>query len=48
MTFSVRFSPSVTMYKVDISQLLVNLEVLMKIMLEDFSFKLTDVNSNVE
>lgn len=36
------------MYKVDISQLLVNLEVLMKIMLEDFSFKLTDVNSNVE
>lgn len=36
------------MYKVDVSQLLVNLEVLMKVMLEDFSFKLTDVNSNVE
>lgn len=48
MIFSVRFSPSVTMYKVGVSQLLVNLEVLMKVMLEDFSFKLTDVNSNVE
>lgn len=38
--FSIRFNPSVTMYNVDISQLLVNLKLLMKIMLEGFSLKL--------